>query len=107
MAGKSALPIIALAGAAATALLLSKKKTKKVLTKSDEQKNGESNIVLSGSDLGWGWRVRKSASLPGFSDRYFGEVQATESSDWMKVHDEGRKNPEEARNLALEFIANA
>ena len=110
MAGKSALPLIAAAGAAA--FLLMPKKKKAVSTKEGNgKKNGngtkkDPNIVMEGVKAEWGWRVRKQPGEPGFGDLYFGEVkQPGAALTWTQVHEDGRQKPDEAKLLAWERIA--
>lgn len=109
MAGKSALPLII--GAGAAAFLLMPKKKRAPSTKEGNGTNGDEakkdpNIVMEGVKADWGWRVRKQPGQPGFGDLYFGEVKAPGAAlTWTLAHEDGRSKPDEAKLLAWERIA--
>jgi len=66
----------------------------------------EDNLVFnSGSMSDWNWRVMRTVPMEGFGVAYFGEMQAPDSQQWTRVHNDARVDPEAARLLALEAIA--
>lgn len=98
---KSALPLII--GVGAAALILMPKKKKKAPSNGGTG-NGDPRVVDSGTrQSGWSWQVLKE-SQTGFGDRYFGEISAPNSGEWITIED-GRTNAREAKLLALEAIA--
>jgi len=110
MANK-AIPLIA-AGAAAFLLMPKKKKATRGTGKkpSEDGSNSgssgeEGEISRTGTISGWKYRVRRAKTIAGFSDQYFGEIQAPDSEEWIKAHHDGRTDPEAARLLAMEAIA--
>lgn len=62
-------------------------------------------VVNSGSLDDWNWRVMRTVPMEGFGVAYFGEMQAPDSEQWTRVHNDARTDPEAARLLALEAIA--
>jgi len=100
---RSVLPLVAIGGAAA--FLLMPKKKKKTAKKNGNGSSGDPNISKTGTLHGWKYRVRKANTMSGFADQYFGEIQAPDSQEWIKAHQDGRTDPEAARLLAMEAIA--
>lgn len=97
MAG-NALPLIV--GLGAAAFILSKKPKKASKTAQPAVEDESIKVVKSGSTRGWSWRVRQ---IPG-AVLFIGEIQAPDSDEWVKVHQDGKANSEQARLLALEAI---
>lgn len=100
---KSALPIVAIAGAAAF-LLMPKKKSK--TTSSSSTPSGDPNVIMVGEYDGWDWQVIKSQRT-GFAAEYFGEAKPSQSKAWTRVSANGAPSPSTAKNLALEYILDA
>lgn len=108
MAGKSAVPLVLGAGVAAYLLMPKKKKAATTTKKNGNGAKTDSNIVLSGKSGEWEWRVRKEPGQPGFASLHWGEVKSPKSAiSWEKAHEKGMSKADDAKLLALEYIAKA
>lgn len=96
-----------LIGGVAAAYFLSGKKEKAGKGGSPFQRGDTPSgdgVPTSGIKDGWSWRVGE-VSVGDFGIQYVSEIQAPNTTEWLRVHGEPLADFTASRNLALESIA--